>query len=182
MTRFGEIFGFFPRARLESLTTDDVLRFRRRCISLVMVGMLLWYGAFLTVTHGFGAALPGGGLIVLGVLAVLGFVVFALAMVGILTLPQRLTSAPMLKAALGDEWSKAQETKAFMQAFWVLIVYLSLMQFVPERPWLSHVLTVQIGVLVGITACFVAFLLLDRPEAEDDGVYEGTGTDEEARR
>ncbi len=145
-------------------TTDQVLARRRVLLIAFLIGWAAWYGFFVAQQTGLYGNLPplAGGLAALT--GILGWLVFAVAMVKILRFRQRYKDDPEARAALDDELARDQNRRASLFGVYVLIFTQVALVLAGDRLELSAAQGAHVSIFLGVASIMGAALWLDMRE------------------
>jgi len=145
-------------------TTDQVLARRRVLLITFLIGWCAWYGFFVVERAGLYGFLPTGTGIVLTVVGVAGWFVFAIAMVKILNSRKRYKDDPEARAALDDELTRDQNRRATTFGVYVLLFTQVVLVAFGDMLGLTAVVGAHISIFLGVAGIMGAFLWLDLTE------------------
>lgn len=149
-------------------TTDQVLAHRRTLMISFLVGWSAWYGFFILRETGLQVVWGQVVDVIIGLVGMLGWVVFAFAGWRIVRLRKRYKDDPGALAALSDEWMRAQRAKAIAAGFYALLgLQVFLIVFGQSLDWPTG-RAAHVSVFVGVAAWVAASLWFER-EADESG-------------
>lgn len=145
-------------------TTDQALAHRRRLTASFLVGWVAWYGFYTLQQTGWHEGFPFWVETTVVVAGVLGWVVFAYAVLRLVNLRKAYKDDPVGEAALEDELTKQNRAKANAFGIYVfIIVQIALVLFGDFLGW-SAVTAAHVNIFSTVLAMLGAFFVLDMQE------------------
>lgn len=147
-----------------SPTTDQVLARRRVLLITFLIGWGAWYGFFVAQQAGLYGFLPAGTGIVLTVVGIAGWFVFAVAMVKILNSRKRYKDNPEARAALDDELTRDQNRRATHFGFIAILLTQVGLVVLGDTLGMTAEIGAHISIFIGVATIMGAFLWFDLTE------------------